>query len=72
MSSYPSNILAPNGDENLSKVMVNRLCSHISKLIHPDQTGFLPGRQIYFNLLRHFNIMYHNHKEESLVIALDA
>ena len=56
----------------LSKVLSNRLFKHIHKFIHPDQTGFVPGRHIYSNLCSLFNIMYHDHKEECAIITLDS
>ena len=56
----------------LSKVLANRLCKYIASLIHSDQTGFVPARQIYFNLRHLFNIMHQKQNVESVVIALDA
>lgn len=44
----------------------------MADLIQSDQTGFVRGREIFFNLRRPFNIMYHKHKDDSAVIALDA
>ena len=71
MSSYRPISLLPMEMKILSKLMANRLCGLIASLIHPDQSGFVPGRHIYSNLRRLFNIMYHKHKEESVIIALD-
>lgn len=42
----------------LTKVMSIRLGNHISKIIHTDQTGFIPGRFSFANTRRHFNILY--------------
>lgn len=72
MASYRPISLLQMETKILSKVLANRLRKHIASLIHPDQTGFVPGRQIYFNLHRLFNIIYNKQKEESVVIALDA
>ena len=72
MSSYRPISLLQMEMKILSKVLSNRLCKHIHKLIHPDQTGLVPGLHIYSNLRRLFNIMYHDHKEECAIIALDA
>lgn len=72
MASYRPISLLQMETKILSKVLANRLRKHIASLIHPDQTGFVPGRQIYFNLRRLFNIIYSKQKEESVVIALDA
>lgn len=72
MSSYRPISLLQMETKILSKVLANRLCKYIAGLIHPDQTGFVPGRHIYFNLRRLFNIMYQKQNEESVVITLDA
>ena len=39
----------------LGKVLANRLKEHICSIIHPNQTGFMPGRHMYFvPLVPHF------------------
>lgn len=72
MSSYRPISLLQMETKILSKVLANRMCKYIASLIDPDQTGFVPGRHIYFNLRRLFNIIYQKQKDESVVIALDA
>lgn len=72
MSSYRPKSLLQMEMKILSKVLSNRLCRHTQKIIQPDQLGFVPGCHIYSKLRRLFNIMYHNHKEERMVTALDA
>lgn len=58
----------------LAKVLANRLNRYLSTLAHPDQTGFVRGRNSFTNLRRHFNIMYHNKSNTSdlVVVSLDA
>lgn len=58
----------------LTKILSTRLKDHITKLIHSDQTGFIPKRHIYFNMRRLFNLMYSTARssDDSIVIALDA
>ena len=74
VSSYRPVSLLPFETKLISKILANRLNSHIAKIIHPDQTGFIPNRHIYFNMRRLFNILYSplRDTEDSIIIALDA
>lgn len=45
---------------------------HLCSIVHPDQTGFMPGRHMYFNLRHLFNILHAKHPGEAVVISLDA
>lgn len=57
----------------LAKVLAGRLEGVLPKLIHPDQTGFVGGRQISSNIRRVFNILYqHNNPEPEVLISLNA
>lgn len=57
----------------LAKILAGRLEKALSKLIHPDQTGFVVGRQISSNLRRIFNVIYQrNNAEPEVLISLDA
>ena len=58
----------------IAKVLSSRLESVASKLINPDQTGFIKGRLSSDNLRRYFNILYHASMLDSpnVVISLDA
>ncbi|XP_055011901.1 myotubularin-related protein 5-like [Boleophthalmus pectinirostris] len=42
----------------LAKALAGRLETVLPKLVHPDQTGFVVGRQISSNLRRVFNVIY--------------
>lgn len=42
----------------LTKVLASRLESVMHTVIHPDQTGFITGRQLFGNLRRLFNVLY--------------
>lgn len=58
----------------LAKSLARRLSSLISKLIHPDQTGFIPNRHSFFNLRRLFNVIYSQRERTSDLadLSLDA
>lgn len=56
-------------------MLANRLNKHVTTIIHPDQTWFIPGRFSFFqNARRLLNILYANHEKDSKVaiISLDA
>ncbi len=72
VSSYRPISLLPTETKIIGKIIANRLKKHICDIIHPDQTGFMPSRHMYFNLRRLCNVLYSNHKEEAAVISLDA
>lgn len=59
----------------LTKSLIRRLDPNVAKLIYPDQTGFIPNRQLFHNFRRLLNIMYYTKlsKEEDLfILSLDA
>lgn len=58
----------------LSKILANRLSPFLDQLVHPAHTGFIPGRNSFFNLRRLFNIIYATDrpKEELAILSLDA
>ena len=72
VSSYRPISLLPIETKILGKVLANRLKEHICSIIHPDQSGFMPGKHMYFNLRRLFHVLYTEHREEAVVISLDA
>ena len=73
ISSYVSLLLLET--KLLSKILANHLNSYIPRIIHPDQTGFIPNQHIYFNMRRLFNILYSplcDREESSVSIYLCA
>jgi len=72
VSSYRPISLLSIETKILGKILANRLRECICSIIHPDQTSFMPGRLMHFNLRRLFNILYAKHPEEAVVISLDA
>lgn len=58
----------------LTKILAQRLNPIISTIIDEDQTGFIPGRQSFFNVRRLFNLIFSPHStiHPEVILSLDA
>ena len=61
--------------KNLNKILASHIQTYIKKIIHHDQTEFIPGVQIFLSICKSIDVIHHINKlknKNHMIISTDA